>query len=111
MRRVVYRGLHVSGVRAACLYGPAASVATGGGVSALFLDDDSLVVARVIGRLHHLLFVVTFPLRIRRHAHAVLVRLKEIREEGTVQPTPEHGCVIISTGAMDPDTAASIHMD
>lgn len=46
------------------------SVAAGVAVSALLLDDDSLVVACVVRRLCYLLVLLALPLRVGRDAHA-----------------------------------------
>lgn len=53
------------------------SVATGGGVPPLLLDDDSLVVAGVFRGLRCLFVLLPLPLRVSRDAHARLVGLPE----------------------------------
>lgn len=53
------------------------SVAPGGGVSSLFLDDDSLVITGVIGRIHYFFLIITLSFNICCNAHAVLVCLRE----------------------------------
>jgi len=56
---------------------PIESVASGGGVSSLFLDDDSLVITGIIGRIHYFFLIITLSFNICCNAHAVLVCLRE----------------------------------
>ncbi len=51
------------------------SVASGGGVSSFFLDDDSLVITGIVGRIHYFL-IVTLSFHICCNSHAVLICLK-----------------------------------
>lgn len=68
-------GFHENGCRDTC-----GSVAAGVAVSALLLDDDSLVIARVVRRLCYLLILLPLALRVGRDAHTRLVGLGEKKE-------------------------------
>lgn len=53
------------------------SVATGAAVSTLLLDDDSLIIAGVVRRLHCLFILLPLTLRVGRDAHTRFIRLWE----------------------------------
>lgn len=64
------------GFRGNCCRDMTGSVATGVAVSPLLLDDDSLVIASIVRRLHYLLILLSLSFSVRRDAHTRLIGLR-----------------------------------